>query len=110
MIICSYCDNEAVMVSGYNYCADHLGLYETRYFERAVRTMFKSAHMINDFLVWAFGTPNPKLSDLAKWHGRIHRGKWNEEERRYEGMSQDDYIRKIASEYMRGAGNEDKNK
>jgi hypothetical protein len=103
MITCTYCDKEAVLVSGRNYCADHLGKYETRFFERAAGKVIRSALETKRFLEWAFGTDTPRLSDLARWHHQIHRGKWVEEEAGEIGhweMGQDEYIGKIAEEYV----------
>jgi hypothetical protein len=98
MLDCSYCDKKAVLVSGYNYCGDHLGLYESRFFERAVARMFESAHHVQEFFMWAFGTITPKISDLIRWHSRIPRGVWSDEDMCYD-IKQDDYMRQVVKEY-----------
>ena len=101
MKLCSWCNGEAVIISGFSYCNVHSGKYESRFFEKAVRGKFQSRHTMKKFFMWAFGTDTPKLSDLARWHRTIPGGKWHRHE---EGpwhwdMDQDDYIKAIVREY-----------
>jgi hypothetical protein len=97
---CSYCGKEAILISGYSYCIDHIGQYDKGFFERAVCQIFNNAEMIDKFLLWAFGTINPKLSDLSKWHNQIYRGKWDNKNSSW-NITQDDYIREIAKKYRK---------
>jgi hypothetical protein len=99
---CSYCNKEAVLIAGYNYCSDHLGNYEVRFFEKALSQVFPEEDLIK-FFEWAFGIASPKLSDLSKWHSKISRGTWNQQTQSW-NLSQDDYIRKIAKEFKNRKG------
>ncbi len=102
---CSYCTQPTVLNVGKRYCTDHLGIYESRFFEQAIMNKFKSKHEIMAFFEWAFGNSNPKLSDLQKWHGKIERVERKECHWKSQGIyieSQDEYIGKIADEYRRG--------
>ncbi len=100
---CSFCDKDAILIAGKNYCDSHIGFFDVRFFTHAVIRMFDSQHEIDKFFVWAFGNIYPKLSDLCEWHGRVLReenepDKWKSEGIYKEG--QDNYIRKIAQKYL----------
>jgi hypothetical protein len=99
---CSFCKREAVLIAGYNYCPEHLGNYEIRFFEKALSQVFLEEDLIK-FLKWAFGTISPKLSDLSKWHSRISRGTWNTQTQSW-NLSQNEYIRKIAKKFIKERG------
>ena len=101
---CSYCNQQKVLNTGKGYCESHLGIYESRFIEQAVGNKFKSKHEVLDFFIWAFGSGDPKLSDLQKWHGRIKRMKRKECYWKSQGIyveGQDEYIGKIADEYLK---------
>ena len=104
---CSYCNQRAILISGKNYCQNHIGKYDPQFFEQAVMTKFTSKHEVMAFFMWAFGTDSPKLSDLEKWHGKIERVERKENKWESEGIyveSQDEYIGKIADEYLKNRG------
>ncbi len=100
---CSYCTKPAILISGKNYCEEHIGYYDVRFFTEAVIQMFKREREAEGFFVWAFGNKYPKCSDLCEWHSRIPReenkkGKWM-----VHGIykeDQDSYIRRIAQVYL----------
>lgn len=100
---CSYCSEQAVLGAGKGYCESHLGIYESRFIEQAVANKFKSKHEMLKFFMWAFGSNDPKLSDLQKWNGRIERKERKECHWKTQGIyveSQDRYICRIADEYI----------
>jgi len=102
---CSFCTQAAILNVGNRYCVNHLGIYESRFFEQAVMNKFTSKHQMMAFFQWAFGTDYPKCSDLQKWHDRIPRLERNKKDWIFHGIyneEQDWYIGKIVGEYLRG--------
>ncbi len=100
---CNFCDKGAILIAGKNYCDDHIGFFDVRFFTHAVIRIFDSQHEIDKFFVWAFGDIYPKLSDLCEWHGRVPREENKPDKWRVEGIykeKQDNYIRKIAHLYL----------
>src|SRR3989304_10396247 len=101
---CSYCNKEAVTTVGLAYCEDHLGYFESTFFELAVREYFKSAEEMETFFIQAFGSRKPKISDLQKWHDKIPRKENPPEEQESWGIyveEQDKYIRRILDAYLK---------
>ena len=99
---CSYCNKEAVTGVGLAYCEDHLGYFESTFFENVVSGEFNTTEKRDAFFVWAFGSSKPKLSDLQKWHDRIPR-KERPPEEQHRGIyveKQDMYIRRILDAYL----------
>ena len=100
---CSYCSNVAILISGKNYCEEHIGFYDIHFFTNAVIQLFKRERKAEKFFVWAFGSKYPKCSDLQKWHSQIPREENKKEKWKVHGIykeSQDDYIRRIAQKYL----------
>ncbi len=100
---CSYCTKNAILISGKNYCEEHVGFFDIHFFTTAVIQMFKRECEVEEFFVRAFGSKYPKCSDLCEWHGRIPREENKKEKWKAHGIykeSQDEYIRKIAQEYL----------
>lgn len=100
---CNYCTKNAILITGKNYCEEHIGFYDILFFTNAVIRMFKREREVEKFFVWVFGSEYPKCSDLEKWHSRIPRRENKKEKWRVHGIykeSQDDYIRKIAQTYL----------
>jgi len=105
-MICSFCDNEAILSVGHRYCPVHIGFYDIRFFEEAIRDLIDTRDDEWKFFEWAFGTRFPKLSDLKQWYGRIPRPEIPRPEtehissKRIYAELQSNYIRKITKMYL----------
>jgi hypothetical protein len=102
---CSYCSKEAITNVGFAYCEDHLGNFESGFFEKAIIEKLNDKEEREKFFIWAFGSEKPKLSDLQKWHNRLPRKERppGEQNRSIYVEEQDTYIQRILEIYL-GSG------
>ena len=106
---CSYCDEPAVTTSGKSYCVNHLSISEKVILEEYLIGLSRKKEgeliIIDRFFLWAFGTTEPKLSDIPKLYGRFPRGKWDEKkflkgEKGFD-VPQETYVRRCYLAFLR---------
>lgn len=86
---CSFCDNEAILHSGRHYCANHIHRIDSVTVSEMIPA--SNQQLLDKFLLWAFNTTQPNLTDLRKLYSKVDRGEWNEKTKRFD-KPQDIYL------------------